>query len=143
MKPDIYYEDGKRITSPEYRTWQMMKNRCLNKNAMDYEYYGGRGITICNKWLVFSGFLEDMGRRPSATHTIDRVDNSNGYLLSNCKWATRQEQAQNRDYCKLNNDLANEIRSKYTTGIRQVDLAAVYGVCPRTISLIVRRETWI
>jgi hypothetical protein len=89
---------GKRVATPEYRSWQMMKNRCLNTRARDYDYYGGRGITVCKEWLVFANFLADMGRRPTPEHTLERVDVSKGYAPDNCTWATRETQARNRDY---------------------------------------------
>lgn len=90
--------NGKRVASSEYRSWQMMKNRCLNTKASDYKHYGGRGITMCNRWLSFENFLEDMGRRPTPLHSIDRVDPYGNYEPDNCKWSTREEQSRNRTY---------------------------------------------
>lgn len=90
--------NGKRVASSEYRSWQMMKNRCLNTKANDYGHYGGRGINVCQRWLLFENFLADMGRRPTPLHSIDRVDPDGNYEPSNCKWSTREEQARNRNY---------------------------------------------
>jgi len=84
--------------SREYYTWQNMKSRCLNKNNKNYNFYGGRGITICDKWLTFEGFYKDMGDRPE-NKTLDRVDGGKGYLKNNCRWATNKEQQNN----KINN----------------------------------------
>lgn len=96
---EVRLVDGKRKASPEYRSWQMMKNRCHNPNARDYAYYGGRGITVCKKWRdSFACFLEDMGRRPSPTHTLDRKNPAKNYTPGNCRWATREEQSRNRPY---------------------------------------------
>jgi hypothetical protein len=97
---EVKYINGKRVASPEYRTWQMMRNRCLNQNAQDYDYYGGRGITICDQWSTFDGFLADMGRRPAPKYTLDRIDSDGAYEPSNCRWATRKEQSRNRSYAK-------------------------------------------
>lgn len=84
--------------TPEYITWSGTKNRCFNKNDVDYPYYGGRGIKVCERWLGvngFSNFLEDMGERPTPKHTLDRKDNDGNYEPSNCKWETRLTQANN------------------------------------------------
>jgi len=89
-------DDTGRITSLAYRSWQSMRTRCLNPHSTQYPAYGGRGITICERWLVFENFLADMGERPSATHTLDRFPNKNGnYEPGNCRWATPKEQQNN------------------------------------------------
>lgn len=82
--------------SKEYRAWIGMKTRCYNKNKDGYKYHGGRGIKMCKRWRdSFAAFLEDMGRRPSPNHSIDRKNNNGNYTPSNCRWATKIQQNRN------------------------------------------------
>ena len=88
----------KRKWTPEYTTWNSMKERCYNSNMPNYKYYGGRGIFVCRRWRnSFENFLKDMGQRPE-NKTIDRINNNNSYGPWNCKWSTLQEQANNKRY---------------------------------------------
>lgn len=87
---------GGKIT-PEYLAWINMKCRCYDENDDSYKNYGERGIIVCDRWLnSYKNFLEDMGRRPSNLHSLERKDNDGIYEPSNCKWATQGVQSRNR-----------------------------------------------
>lgn len=98
---------GKRTT--EYVIWSRMIDRCHKVNHNKYKDYGARGIKVCSRWLDFKNFLEDMGKRPSKKHTLDRIDYNGNYEPQNCRWATYSEQNRNQ-----------RIRSTNKTGITGV-----------------------
>lgn len=95
MKSIRFTAQGK---TKEYMAWCNMKQRCYNPKRADYERYGGKGIKICKRWFhSYKNFLADMGRAPSPTHSIDRINFRGHYKPSNCRWATPKQQANNKD----------------------------------------------
>lgn len=86
---------------PEWEAWYQMIRRCEKSTHPNYARYGGRGIKVCERWHRFESFIADMGPRPDASHTLDRVNNDGNYEPNNCRWATRKEQAINTSTNRL------------------------------------------
>ncbi len=91
-----------------------MKQRCMNPKHVRYEHYGGRGITICQRWRdSFATFREDMGTPPTVNHTLDRIDPDGDYELGNCRWATWGVQNSNKSMTRSEDKQAYAISWKY------------------------------
>lgn len=129
--------------SSTYITWRSMKSRCLNPESLDYENYGGRGITICKRWInSFKNFLDDMGERPSNL-TLDRKDNNGNYEPSNCRWATSYEQRRNRRSVRLSIEKASQIRKMHRLGKSAPLIATAFDVSVGSIYSVISGNTWI
>lgn len=133
-----------RTTTRTYQTWINIKKRCYAKYDKSYHRYGGRGITVCDRWLEsFENFLEDMGEAP-IERSIDRIDNNGNYCPENCKWSTRSEQSRNSKCAKMNiqsikslkNDLSKNNRLSYRK------LAKKYGITVGMIWQIAHGNYW-
>lgn len=132
-----------RWTTPEYSTWRTMKQRCQNPRTAGFEYYGGRGIKVCDRWRnSFENFLADMGPRPSEAHSIERKDNAADYTPENCVWATAKEQATNRRTTKLSGVAVLCIRILRQRGASVRTLAGSFGVSGPTISNVMAGRNW-
>jgi hypothetical protein len=96
----VHHYNSGRYLSLTYRSWNSMKSRCLNPKCTHWKNYGGRGITVCARWLVkpdgFKNFLADMGKRPNVTMSLDRIEVNGNYEPGNCRWASKSTQRINQ-----------------------------------------------
>jgi hypothetical protein len=118
--------DPKKV-SATYRTWLGMVQRCTNPNARGFRRYGGRGISLCDRWRRFELFLKDMGERPQSK-SLDRIDTNGPYSRENCRWATRKEQARNS---KANRIIIHQGQSRCLTEWAEIKRLSVGAICHR------------
>lgn len=129
--------------TPTWNAWINIKQRCLNPNNSGYKYYGGRGIKICHNWRKsFPSFLRDMGERPSKKHSIERINNNRGYSKTNCKWATRFEQARNKRNTIFKKTDIVIIKRLYELGVNSLILSSAYKCHSSTIRYIISQKLW-
>ncbi len=117
-----------------------MHQRCKNPKVPNYKSYGGRGITVCERWSTFANFVEDMGEKPTPLHSLDRIDNNGNYEPSNCRWATRHEQMANMQHA-----LPITGVSKYQNGWRarmRVNGTTLQKLFPTKEQAILQRKEW-
>jgi len=129
---------------PLFGLWKRMRQRCLDENCDDYPDYGGRGVTVCERWHAdFAAFLEDVGPRPSRGHSLDRIDNDRGYEPGNVRWATPVVQARNRPRINVLDDrLVSEIRALRTTGLSPKRIAHRLSLPCSAVAKVVYGMTW-
>lgn len=120
----VYDENGK--INPEYSTYRHMKARCYNENNKKYKDYGARGIVVCDRWLEsYANFINDVGKRPTESHTLDRIDVNGNYEPGNCQWALPVVQSNNQRrniFMHLNDFL-----------VSQAQLAKILGINPKSV----------
>jgi predicted XRE-type DNA-binding protein len=112
--------------------------RCTNPRDSLWSRYGLVGISVCDRWLDFSAFLEDMGERPEGT-SIDRIDNSKGYEPGNCRWATPTAQALNRSNVRISGNLIRRVLALHASGVSQREIARLTGVSRKPVSHVLRK----
>ena len=127
-----------------YRCWGAMKERCLNSNTRGYHYYGGRGITVCKRWVnSFESFLEDMGLCPEGK-SLDRKNNDKNYSPGNCRWATPSEQNYNKRKFPRPKEKWNKYYSRVITMSREGsttrEIAKVLGLGKSYVHRMVKHE---
>ena len=110
---------------PLYNTWQAVMRRCYRPSARGFDRYGGRGITVCERWYSLPNFIADMGPKPTPEHTVDRIDSKGNYEPSNCRWASPIEQGRN----KQNNRILE------INGVRRciAEWSEISGIGPNTV----------
>lgn len=131
-----------RATHPFYACWYNMLQRCQNGRNVSYSSYGGRGITVCDRWQEFQNFYDDMFDGWQKGLELERRDNNAGYSPENCLWADRKTQCRNTSATKLKAEDVARIRELAAKGAMQKTLATYYGVSRSHISRIVSGEKW-
>lgn len=130
------------IRTIEYNAWQAMRERCENANHPEYKNYGGRGISVCDRWWDYENFLADMGRKPSPELTLGRIDNDGDYIPENCKWVSPAEQIQNTRRTKLTPYIVREARRLSYEGYTNRFIAQKFRVEESNLGRAIRKQTW-
>ena len=141
-------KDGIKTRSSTYCSWENMKQRCLNPNHPSYHRYGGRGVKVHPRWIVFETFLEDMGEKPYAGWAISRNGDKGNYEPGNCCWKSKgnnsseAHQGVKSHLSKITEDMVLDIRKLYLDGRTQKYIADHYNLSQSTVSAIVLGKTW-
>ena len=134
---------------PLYGLWRNMNRRCSNPKAKDYAAYGGRGISVCERWAkgengkdALSCFIEDVSPRPSMAHSIDRIDNNGNYEPGNWRWATSKQQCRNSRRITVGPDRAAQAKAGFQMGLSSAEIARDLGLNRNTVVSIKSGLSW-
>jgi hypothetical protein len=128
----------------EYKTWHGAKQRCTKPASRQWPHYGGRGIKMCERWIEsFDNFLKDMGKVPTRSHSLERIDVNGNYEPSNCKWATATEQSRNTRAVRLTPAIVAEAKRRHLNGEIPAEMAREYGVPLVTLWQALRGKSWV
>ena len=125
-----------------YNAWQDMHKRCRNPQHPGWKDYGGRGITVCERWNSYEAFAADMGPHPGKGWSLDRIDNGGDYEPGNCRWATAKEQQHNTRANKLSMSMAQEIKRRVLAGATHHQLAREFRIAKSRVHDIMYRQSW-
>lgn len=127
--------------TPTYRCWISMMGRCYRTTQAVYHHYGGRGITVCERWKSFENFYADMGAKPPRL-SIDRIDNDGNYEPNNCRWATQSQQTRNRRCTVLTESIVLEAKEMRARGMIVREIAEHFNVAYGTIDAAISGRNW-
>ena len=128
-----------------WSTWRNMRDRCNRSTNQDYQYYGGKGIVVCNEWIDYLEFKKWSilnSYEPNKNLQIDRIDSNKNYSPDNCRWVDAKTNQRNRDCIILNEEKANEIRTLIYSGLDDIEISKMYKVHKDTIRDIRTGRTW-
>lgn len=129
-------------STPTYRSWYSMLERCRNPSNASFRFYGARGIHVCERWHNIVNFVDDMGVRPVGM-TLDRVNGEGDYEPGNCRWATEIDQQRTKRSVRCSIEIARRIRAGEFAGMQNKEIAAMFGFDPSTVSRIKSGEAWV
>lgn len=128
--------------TPEYISWQQMRQRCANPKHPQFRYYGGKGIKICKRWDSFRLFIKDMGQKPEKSFTLDRINSDKNYSPKNCRWSSKAIQARNRSFCVLNEEKVSKIKILNSLKVMRKEIAKIVGCSYATVGDVLKGKTW-
>ena len=139
---NVRSKNGRTRPTPEYQAWVNLRRRCDGRSKTHKARYRDRGIRVCDRWRDFTAFLADVGPRPAAGLSIERIDNNRGYEPGNVRWAKPTTQTRNREVTQINELGVVLARAAVARGSARSDVAHAFGLQPAALGKIVRGERW-